>query len=78
VIFHELIDLSAACEVRKHTSVTEEEEANENNSSTGNGIPLSRCLDKFTESEKIEDVVCPKCKSDGRLGLELELGLSLS
>jgi hypothetical protein len=28
----------------------------------GSGIPLFRCLDKFTESERIEDVVCPSCK----------------
>lgn len=36
----------------------------ESNETAGSGIPLFRCLDKFTESEKIEDVVCPTCKSD--------------
>ena len=28
------------------------------------GLPLERCLDKFTEEEPLDGIVCPKCKSD--------------
>jgi ubiquitin C-terminal hydrolase len=30
-------------------------------------IPLQRCLDKFTEQESLEGVVCPGCKKDDAL-----------
>lgn len=27
-------------------------------------LDLSKCLDKFTEEELLDDMVCPKCKED--------------
>ena len=36
-------------------------------------VPLSSCLDKFTEVECLSDVVCPKCKDDKQLKQRIQI-----
>jgi ubiquitin C-terminal hydrolase len=36
-------------------------------------LPFHCCLDKFTEVEKIEDIMCPKCKTDTKMSKSLTL-----
>ena len=36
-------------------------------------VPLSSCLDKFTEVETLSDVVCPKCKDDKQLKQRIQI-----
>eukprot|EP01034_Spumella_vulgaris_P035020 gene35020-43181_t len=54
----ELVDTNAVVGIEEHSSVM-----TENESSSEHKIPLSRCLDKFTEKEPLDDVVCPKCRN---------------
>ena len=57
VVYEELLEVSLASEVRKHTSFLQAEAAAATGLGLGPhslnhpGIPLSRCLDKFTEDE---------------------------
>lgn len=62
VVFEDLLDTIAATNITKHESIIRE-----NNIHNDTRIPLSKCLDKFTEEEKLEGIVCPKCKSDDKL-----------
>lgn len=36
-------------------------------------VPLSSCLDKFTEVDSLSDVVCPKCKDDKQLKQRIQI-----
>lgn len=60
-VFEELLDVAAASEVRKHKTVAGRESLPEHST------PLRRCLDKFTEEEPVEGVVCPRCLEDNAL-----------
>ena len=58
IVFEEMIDTGAIMKVHVHPS------AGTGKTSYERRIPLSRCLEKFTESERLEGFVCAKCKSD--------------
>jgi hypothetical protein len=68
VVYEELIDIAATMEIQRHSSVAAEAVRAERT-----GIPLSKCLEKFTEEEKLEGVVCPKCKDDANMKKSLAL-----
>lgn len=89
VVFEDLLDTSAICNLRSHSTSVHSGGSGGNGSSgvqpaspsspvspvsqhgrADNYIhtPLQRCLDKFTEQEKLEGVVCPRCRaSDGEI-----------
>jgi len=58
IVFEEMIDTGAIMKVHVHPS------AGTGKTSYERRIPLSRCIEKFTESERLEGFVCAKCKSD--------------
>ena len=66
IVFEELLDTAAAIEMRKHVPTS---------GASGGGagkpaethLPLSCCLDKFTEEDRISDFVCPTCKRDDHM-----------
>ena len=64
IVFEELLDTAAAIEMRKHVPVGSPGAANK---PTETHLPLSCCLDKFTEEDRISDFVCPTCKRDDRM-----------
>jgi Ubiquitin carboxyl-terminal hydrolase len=59
VVYNELYDLNLATQVLTHKSCTEMTQSGQHAT-----VPLTKCLDKFTEDEPIEGVTCPKCKED--------------
>lgn len=56
VVFEDLLDVQALSHIRRHDSMREER-----SSAFDLRTPLSDCLDKFTEQENLEDIVCPRC-----------------
>eukprot|EP01038_Epipyxis_sp_PR26KG_P004301 gene4301-6097_t len=58
-VFEDVLDTVASCRIGRHVSVTKE-----SSSMYDTKIHLNQCLDKFTELESLEGVVCPKCHSD--------------
>ena len=61
IIFEELLDVSAVSEIRRHDSAGDDGAI-----SSENTVPLAKCLDKFTEEEKL-DSVCAKCLGEAGL-----------
>jgi len=64
IVFHEAVEVLSAdrLQIISHSSV-EEHRQHQNKA-----LPLSKCLQKFTEEEVLDDMVCPSCKhSDGCL-----------
>jgi len=58
-VYEEFIDAAVAADVRQHDSVSNEEARAQTSV-----VPFQKCLEKFTEEEKIDGIVCPKCKKD--------------
>lgn len=58
-VFEELLDLQLASAPALHESYEHHRQQQHQPV-----MPLDKCLDKFSEQEKIDDVVCPRCKSN--------------
>jgi ubiquitin C-terminal hydrolase len=67
IVFEELLNTKLASEVRKHQSVLNKNKIEER------VLPFSKCLEKFIEDEKLEDIICPKCKSFDDLSKRLTI-----
>lgn len=61
-VFEELLDQELASQIITHPSVSKEKSYIYDKK-----IPLSSCLDKFSEQEALEGIVCPKCHEDNQL-----------
>lgn len=55
-VYEELLNAAAIGHVGKHSSVDKESAK-----SLDTKVPLSACMDKFTEKEKLDGMKCPKC-----------------
>jgi ubiquitin C-terminal hydrolase len=67
LVLQEILDEASCTDVRKHSSVES------NSGSNRRAIPFSKCFEKFTEEEKLEGVVCPRCKEDTKMSKSLTL-----
>ena len=79
VVYEELVDPAAAADVRRHASAVDAEADAAGHAGAGAGrgaVPLSWCLDKFTEGEALDDSVCARCRSpDGQPPMSQRLAL---
>ena len=64
VVYHELIESSATA--KKDVIIHPSAERTQRDKQVPT-ISLSSCFDKFMEEEKLDGIVCPKCKSDEHL-----------
>lgn len=68
IVYEEFIDTAVASDVRQHESVSSEEARAQTSV-----VPFQKCLEKFTEEEKIDGIVCPKCKKDDSMKKAINL-----
>jgi hypothetical protein len=61
-VYEELLKKEIMQRVVPHGSLTAERQR-----INSQRIPLSKCLEKFSESERLDDVVCPRCKDCNKL-----------
>jgi hypothetical protein len=61
-VSEDLLDVSRI-RPREHRSVAEADRAR----AEGSRVGIDACLDKFTEEEKMEDLVCPQCKDSNNV-----------
>ena len=67
-VFEELVDTAAIMKVTTHDSAVVGGSA-----ALERHLPLARCLEKFTETERLEGFVCPKCHEDASMERRFKL-----
>jgi hypothetical protein len=68
IVFEDLLDTQLATFIGTHASISHERSYLQDAK-----LPLAQCLDKFTESESLEDVACPKCARDRSMKKSFQL-----
>jgi hypothetical protein len=74
VVYQEILDLQKSLEVIQHPSMKDHQSfqvtshhhhlSSPWSSDQSKELPLEKCLQKFTEEEPLDDMVCPKCRDD--------------
>jgi ubiquitin carboxyl-terminal hydrolase 6/32 len=67
VVFEEMVDTNEIMKIQQHESAWNKKFA------FSRRLPLARCLEKFTENERLEGCVCPKCLSDENMKRHFKL-----
>jgi ubiquitin C-terminal hydrolase len=62
IVFEEMVDTAAIMKIHTHESASDVDSTR-----LMPGLPFSRCLEKFAETETLEGCVCPKCLEDDKM-----------